>query len=1390
MVGMRKRRLVPFLILVLMLTTPFMLSNCEDAGIKLSIKDIIEAEENAKGGQATHAPAVPESPTVTAGNEMLAVSWTAVANAESYLVRWSNTLPIETAGNTLSVAETSVNITGLANGTTYYVWVSAVNAAGSSDYCQPATGTPSEDPAVFFQATPIDLHYFVGGALPPPRYLEITNIGGRELTGLSCMVTYENETGWLMASIDKPAAPAILTVQTATVAGSLGPGIYRATVTVESPVAVNSPRSVVVTLTVEQKPDLSLSASTLSFTGLYQGPETNPQTVAVGTTGGGTLTGLMTSIDYASGSNWLSASLEATTATAVSPAALTVKAYPTGLAAGTYGATIYVYADVASNTPQTITVSFNVTTLPIINLSPGNLEFNAYRGDGTTPAQTVTVANGGGQTLDGLSVSIEYVSGTGWLAASLTSTIAPANITVQASPGSLAEGTYSAMVSVSSASAANTPQKVLVSFTVTTKPAIGLSQSSLSFTAYTGGLPSASTAVNVVNAGGGSLTGLTSSVNYYGGPTGWLDVSFNTTTAPATMTVSANPLSLPAATYTATISVTADIASNAPQTISVSFTVTALPIISLSSSSLDFTAYYGGATTTAKTVSIVNAGGGGDAALTGLVFSTTYYDGDGWLSVSLNSTTSPATLTVQAIPGSLGVTTHTAKISISASGAANTPQDIAVSFTVVSLPVIAPSSVNLNFSAYTGSGNPAAQIVTVNNSGGGDLTGLSAAITYTNGSGWLSATLDNTNAPATLTVLPVQTTLQAGTYYATIKLSADIAANNQQEISVAYEIMQLPAISLSTSSLEFTGYSGAGPTAGKTVDIGNIGGGSLTGLTTSISYGSGFNWLTTSLDRTTAPATLTVQALPQALSSGTYTATIYISADIASNKPRTVDVSFTVIQPPIITPSVETISLLAYAGSTEAVGQTVSITNTGGGTLTGLHKMISYQGASEWLSVAFNSTTAPTAMFVSATAGALAIGTYNATILILADVASNMPREVGVVFTVEPAPGSLDISFNNDGLVTTMVTGGTGTDTSAMAIQSDGKILVAGSHNYNDNDLTRYNADGSPDVSFGANGFVTWASGSMTNQSIDIEIQNDGKILVLGTTTDNATILGRLTAAGALDASFGGGDGILTIETGKSNDWYRDMVLLADGNILLCGTYDEAGSGRLLLIRLTANGSLDAAFGTGGIATPPAAVLFANRMSILSNGFILLCGAAGSSYDDVFLARFSPNGILDTSFGGGAGYMTTSLYSSGLEIPVELKILPDEKVIIAGVTFVAKFTSSGVLDASFGTGGFTAIYGDSDTYISSMRIQDDGKIVLAGGGRNPSNYIIFKLLRYLPDGTPDLSFGTNGIVTTQFGDGGSSYNGKATAIEIQDDGMIVAAGGDNCGYVELARYWP
>jgi fibronectin type 3 domain-containing protein len=908
-----------------------------------------------------------------------------------------------TAPATLTVG---ANGASLAPGNyTATVRITAPGAANSPLDVPVTLTVPSPSPSLALSANTVGFNAVQGAGNPAPQTVGVTNAGGGTLSGLAVSVSYASgqPTGWLSATLGATTAPTAITLTATT--GTLPAGSYSATVQVASGVAANSPQNIAVNFVVAAAPAvIGRQPTSLTFTGVTPAA----QQIQVTNTGGSTLTGLSVSVIYAAGAptGWLSTSLSGTTA----PASVTVTANGAALASGSYTATVRIAAPGAANSPVDVPVQLNVPP-PAIALSLNAVGFSAVQGGGDPAPQTVGITNSGGGTLTGLGVSVIYAPGqsTGWLSAVLGATTAPTGITLSAAIGALQPGNYSATVRVASGVAANSPQDIPVTFTVGAgQPVIGAQPAGLVFT----GVSPAPQQILITNRGGGTVSGISVTTSYASGqPTGWLNTSLSGTTAPATLTVSADGATLPPGSYSATLQIAAPGAINSPLVVPITFTVPApAAAIALSSNSVGFSAVQGGGDPAAQTVAVTNAGGG---TLSGLNATVSYGVGQpaGWLTAALGSSTAPTNITLTAVTGSLAAGSYTANVQVTSGVAANSPQNITVTFTVAAPAPAAAIGVQPNSLTFTGV-SPAAQQIQLTNTGGGTLSGLAVSVIYPAGpTGWLATSLSGTTAPATLTATASGASLAPGSYTATVQITAPGATNSPVDVPVTFTVpAPAPAIALGANTAAFNAVQGGGDPASQTVTVTNSGGGTLSGLTVSVSYASGqpTGWLSATLGSTTAPTDITLTAATGSLAPGSYSATVQVNSGVAANSPQNIAVTFTVAAPaPAIALASNTVGFSAVEGGADPAAQTVAVTNAGGGTLSGLGVSVSYASGQPtgWLSATLGSTTAPTDITLTAATGSLPAGSYNATVQVASAVASNSPQAITVTFTVAaPAP--------------------------------------------------------------------------------------------------------------------------------------------------------------------------------------------------------------------------------------------------------------------------------------------------------------------------------------------------------------------------------------------------
>ena len=357
--------------------------------------------------------------------------------------------------------------------------------------------------------------------------------------------------------------------------------------------------------------------------------------------------------------------------------------------------------------------------------------------------------------------------------------------------------------------------------------------------------------------------------------------------------------------------------------------------------------------------------------------------------------------------------------------------------------------------------------------------------------------------------------------------------------------------------------------------------------------------------------------------------------------------------------------------------------------------------------------------------------------------------------------GSLDTDFDLDGIVTTPILG---VDDAAFAvtIQSDQKILVGGrSWNGVDFDfaLVRYETDGSLDTSFGINGIVTTSFSSGSNDgAFAIALQSDGKILLAGFTAsggDEDFALARYDTDGSLDLGFDG-DGLVTTDIAGFFDRALAMAVQSDGGILLAGSaFNNNADEDVAVVRYLTTGGLDTAFGTSGrvIIDFVSSNERATGVALQGNGRIVLAGSTRSGTDSDFLAlRLLVGGAADTSFGAaGTGSVITDL--GGLDdLARGIAIQSDGRILLGGLSdsggtdqfALARYESSGALDAAFGTGGsvLTPIGGLADA-AQAITLQPDGRILLAGVAVTAGDSD-FALARYRAVSGPDAIVGNGG----------------------------------------------
>ena len=403
--------------------------------------------------------------------------------------------------------------------------------------------------------------------------------------------------------------------------------------------------------------------------------------------------------------------------------------------------------------------------------------------------------------------------------------------------------------------------------------------------------------------------------------------------------------------------------------------------------------------------------------------------------------------------------------------------------------------------------------------------------------------------------------------------------------------------------------------------------------------------------------------------------------------------------------------------------------------------------------------------------------------------------------------GHLDSTFGTGGIFTTNFNQYDTTIDNAVAIQSDGKIVLAGttptSGGGNTAALVRLNTNGTLDSSFGEGGIVTSTFGVVDGAFVyAVAIQPNGQIVAAaGGAFLSQGSVGRFNPDGSVDTTFGNGGFAVSQSLNSVAGFLNNaLALQADGKILVTGAS--------LIGRYTTSGQPDTTFGTNGIA--PLISPAATAIALQSDGKILVTtgvGAPTALTGAQFLpfqqagaiSRYNTNGSLDTNFG-------VSGQAACVASAAAIAIQSNGKIVVAGTIpsalmttssggttvinnqtgfGVVRYNSNGSVDTTFNPGGGIGSGGGVITGFGNsfpagsafaLAIQSNGEIVVAGQAGIGNQYFAsssFVLARYTTTGHLDTTFGSNGIVITTLSPGPISF---VSALAVQSDGKIVAAG--------------
>lgn len=390
------------------------------------------------------------------------------------------------------------------------------------------------------------------------------------------------------------------------------------------------------------------------------------------------------------------------------------------------------------------------------------------------------------------------------------------------------------------------------------------------------------------------------------------------------------------------------------------------------------------------------------------------------------------------------------------------------------------------------------------------------------------------------------------------------------------------------------------------------------------------------------------------------------------------------------------------------------------------------------------------------------------------------------------ADGDLDFGFGTGGVVVTTVSGAQLTPSSLVVQPDGkyivaGQLLSAAGGQFA---VVRYQPNGSIDTSFGDGGFATTGFGTLGAIASAIALSPDGDVVVGGTSFDFATgptwALARFNADGALDSAFGTGGKRLFAFAPGSMGGIHDLALDASGKIVATGGGPGFPATGIGVARFLGDGSLDTSFGDVGrsVVAFDDDLTVGGDLALDRDGNLLVSGQTGGGTTEAFVARLTPDGALDATFaiGGRTILPLDGFFNSA----GTMTVTSDGGVLVIGRTFstgpssvVARLSPDGSVDTSFGGDGVVAV---PVAIAARALVQADGKVIVVGTAGDPLfAQTQFAAVRLTPDGATDTSFGNGGAVITAVGPDAHVVDGAIAGGGVTLAGRITGSG-------VLARY--
>ncbi len=693
--------------------------------------------------------------------------------------------------------------------------------------------------------------------------------------------------------------------------------------------------------------------------------------------------------------------LAVTSSSGTTPAVLTVSI---GSGAPTSGVDVGFINVISGTTSFSIPVTLNANSTggpSPISASPNSLSFVFPQGSTAGMSQSVTLSSSSGSFTSYTATPITN-SGSTWLGISPTAGSLPAIVQVTVNPGLLPNpGTFNAAVAINAPGTNGITLPVLV--TIQGVPALDVSPAQLSFGYQLGTSGPEAQALTLSSSTGANVSFTASAQSTSASCGNWIVLNQSSGATPSTLSVEINTSGLTAGTCTGQITIAASNASNTSVVIPVSLLVSTLPLIQAPATGPTFTYQINGTPPAPQSVQITSSTTGLNIA-TGL---SPNNNGPSFLEVTPTSGTTPQSLSLSVNPtvlATLGPGTYTETVTLTGSGAGNSPQSFIVTLTVSSNPTLIGSVQALNFNYQVGQTAPSNQTVTVTSSGA--PLNYQVAVSTTNCTGFLKATpatgsTFGTQNQVVVSVNPQGITPQVCSGDVTLTVPGSTSA--PLVIPVTFNVSNSALLSVSQPAINVTAIAGATASTVQTISVTSTNNTALAFSATATTSPAGLPWLGVTPNSGNTPNNLQVMINPTSLGVGTYTGSITVSSSVLNVPALTIPVTLTVYASTAVsTPT--TLTFTQAAGGAAPDSQSVQIAGVPSGTTIGaIATVLSGTG---WLTAMASGNT----VTVTANGSQLAQGTYSGVVTVIVPGAGASPLYIPVTLDVTASTSAISLS--------------------------------------------------------------------------------------------------------------------------------------------------------------------------------------------------------------------------------------------------------------------------------------------------------------------------------------------------------------------------------------------